>query len=113
MNKNIITSEVVLAYSQCPRKAFLLLFTEDKGTLPEYIRILEQRKIRNREEYITRIKQNNSLVKLYDIKTLNRNIDFLIEASLSVNGLEAYCDVLIKGQSTSSLEKYSYEPAIT
>ncbi|MBD2169077.1 IS66 family transposase [Calothrix membranacea FACHB-236] len=113
MSKNIITSEVVVAYSQCLRKAFLLLFTEDKGTSHEYIRILEQRKSKTREEYITRIKQKNSLVQLYNVKALNRNIDCLIEASLSVNGLEAYCDVLMKGERASSLEQYSYEPAIT
>ena len=38
----MITSEVVVAYSQCPRKAYLLLFSPDKGKPHEYVHILEQ-----------------------------------------------------------------------
>jgi hypothetical protein len=37
-----ITSEVVVAYAQCPRKAYLLLFNPEQGVPHEYVRILER-----------------------------------------------------------------------
>jgi hypothetical protein len=37
----LITSEVVVAYSQCPRKAYLLLFSLDISEPHEYVQILE------------------------------------------------------------------------
>src|SRR5215471_3682925 len=37
-----ITSEVIVAYAQCPRKAYLLLFNPDRGEPHEYVRIREQ-----------------------------------------------------------------------
>jgi hypothetical protein len=40
--KPIITSEVVVAYAQCPRKAYLLLFSSAQGELHEYVRLLER-----------------------------------------------------------------------
>ena len=38
-----ITSDVVVAYTQCPRKAYLLLFSTDKGAPHEYVQILEEK----------------------------------------------------------------------
>ena len=46
-----ITSEIVVAYSQCPRKAFLLLCTDEQGLPHEYMRMLEQQKILNQLNY--------------------------------------------------------------
>ena len=31
-----ITTDIVVAYAQCPRKAYLLLFSPDKGEPHEY-----------------------------------------------------------------------------
>jgi hypothetical protein len=36
----IITPEIVVAYSQCPRKAYNLLFTDKQGIPHEYMAIL-------------------------------------------------------------------------
>jgi len=36
----IITPAIVVAYAQCPRKAYLLLFSPDKGEPHEYVQIL-------------------------------------------------------------------------
>ena len=59
--KPIITSEVVVAYSQCPRKAYLLLFSPDKGKPHEYIQILDQQRCENQERYVDRLKQKHAL----------------------------------------------------
>ncbi len=49
--KNMISNEIALAYTQCKLKAYLLLFTDKKGTQNEYISILEEEAIINGEEY--------------------------------------------------------------
>jgi hypothetical protein len=43
----IITSEIVVAYARCPRKAHMLLYGDEVGVPHEYVRILEQHKIVN------------------------------------------------------------------
>ena len=57
----LITSEVVIAYSQCPRKAYLLLFSPDKGEPHEYVQILEQQRCEHQERYINRLKQTQRM----------------------------------------------------
>ena len=52
-----ITSEVLVAYSQCPRKAFLLLFSDEKGIPHEYISILDQQRRVNQSQHINKLKQ--------------------------------------------------------
>jgi hypothetical protein len=47
-----ITTDIVVAYAQCPRKAYLLLFSPDKGEPHEYVQILEQQRCTNQEKYI-------------------------------------------------------------
>ena len=47
-----ITSEIFVAYSQCPRKAFLLLFSEDRGIPHDYPLILKKRRQENRAQYL-------------------------------------------------------------
>ena len=58
-----ITSEVVVAYAQCPRKAYLLLFSPDKGEPHEYIQILEQQRYANQERYIDYLKHTHADVQ--------------------------------------------------
>ena len=109
----IITSQILVAYSQCPRKAFLLLCTNEQGTMHEYTRILEQQRCANRSRYITGLKQKSSDVQPYSPDNLNNGSGFLINATFGADGLEADCDVLTKVKSSSSLGRYSYQPTIT
>ena len=51
-----ITTDIVVAYSQCPRKAYLLLFSPDKGEPREYVQILEQQRCENQERYIAHLR---------------------------------------------------------
>src|SRR5262245_25227371 len=51
------TSEVVVAHSQCPRKAYLLLYGDSAGQPHEYVRILERRADANREGYLHTVVQ--------------------------------------------------------
>ena len=52
----MITSEVVVAYSQCKLKSYLLLYTDQKGIDHEYISILEKESKKNKEKYLKNLK---------------------------------------------------------
>ncbi len=110
--KNIITSEIAVAYSYCPLKAFLLLFSDEKKEPHEYMCLLEKQASINQAKYLNALKQDNISVGHYDPDNIDNSSDFLVEATLKAHNLEAYCDVLIKVRSNPSSGKYSYEPTI-
>src|SRR5947209_13805591 len=97
--RNTITSEILVAYSQCSRKAFLLLCTDEQGIPHEYLRILEQQKRLNQVNYLHILNTlKHSFLELQSriINDLNLNdeSDLIIKATLKTEGLEANCDVL-------------------
>jgi hypothetical protein len=103
MHKNRITSEAVVAYSQCPQKAFLLLCTDEQGTPHEYMRVLDQQKERNRTNYIYAFKQASLEEPSQLVNDLMNEGEPVIKATLRAEDLEAYCDVLTRVESSSSL----------
>jgi len=107
-----ITSEIVVAYAQCPRKAYLLLYTNEQGSPHEYVRILGQRKVANQNAYLDTFRQKHPNVQPYSIDALKGGSDFLINATLQAGMFEAACGILTKVESPSSLGEYSYEPTI-
>jgi hypothetical protein len=107
----IITSEVFVAYSQCPRKAYKMLFSDDKGTPHDYSRIIEERKRTHQAEYLEVFKQEHIDAKKYDENNFKGN-DFFVEARLKSEYWEAYCHVLTKVDADSSRRKSIYEPTI-
>lgn len=107
MSKNIITSEVVVAYSQCPRKAYLLLYGEDFGDPHDYVHIIEEQKCANKVQYLDNFKRENPNIANYDGTQL-KNSKFFIEVLLKSDNLEAYCDVL----TNVGDKQCSYEPTI-
>jgi predicted RecB family nuclease len=110
MLKTIITSEVFVAYSQCPLKAFLLLFSDDQGSFHDYQRILEERRQVNKIQYLEKVKQSHENVEQYNQHGLNEK-QFLIEARIRAECWEAHCDVLTKVEPNTS-NKAIYEPTI-
>ena len=54
-----ITTEIFVAYSQCPRKAFLLLFSEDRGNPHDYPLVLGKRRQSNRDQYLEKFRQGH------------------------------------------------------
>src|SRR5262249_47415576 len=107
-----ITSEIVVAYSQCPRKAYLLLFSPDKGEPHEYVQILEQQRCANQGRYIDHLQQTHADVHPYTVENLHKGSKVLINAHLQVDGFVADCGVLTRVEGTSTLGKHSYEPMI-
>jgi predicted RecB family nuclease len=111
MNK-IISIDVLVAYSQCPRKAYLLFCTKQKGEPHEFVRILQQEKMVNSCRYIDALKQKQLDVQSYTEKGLKNKSEFLVDATLQVDGLEVDCGLLVKVDGSSTLGHYSYEPTI-
>src|SRR5713101_5093462 len=107
-----ITTDIVVAYSQCPRKAYLLLFSPDKGEPHEYVQILEQQRRAHQERYIDHLKQTHADVQPYSLENLRKGSAVLINAHLQVDGFAAHCGVLTRVEGTSTFGKYSYEPTI-
>src|SRR6267378_2252844 len=108
----VITPEIVVAYSQCPRKAYLLLFSPDQGEPHEYAQILAQQQCANQERYLDHLKQKHLDVQLYSLENLRKGSKVLINARLHVDGFAAECGVLTRVEGTSTFGKHSYEPSI-
>jgi predicted RecB family nuclease len=107
-----ITSEILVAYSQCPRKAFLLLCTSERGTPHEYTEILEKQRQINQRKYLDILRRKNVNVQSYSPDNLKNKHEFLTNATLRANGLAAECAILSKVRTHSTLGHYSYEPTI-
>ncbi len=107
----IITSETFIAYSQCPLKAFLLLFSEDKGKPHDYPLILEERRQNNRVQYLRKFLKSQNEAKKYNTKVFKK-YKFLVDAKLRSEQLEANCAVLTKMDAKSANRRISYEPTI-
>ncbi|MBE9138633.1 IS66 family transposase [Nodosilinea sp. LEGE 07088] len=107
----IITSEIFVAYSQCPRKAFLLLFSEDRGQPHEYPLILGKRRQDSREQYLEEFLKSHPKAKGYETKTFKKH-EYLIDATLRSDQLEAYCAVLTQVDTNTPNSRISYEPTI-
>src|SRR5215831_5757638 len=108
----IITTDIVVASSQCHRKAYLLLFSPDKGEPHEYVQILEQQRCENQGKYIDHLKHTHADVQPYSVENLRKGSQVLIKAHLQVDGLATDCGVLTRVEGTSTFGKYSYEPSI-
>jgi len=108
----MITSEIIVAYAQCPRKAYLLRYTDKQGSPHEYIRILKQQKIANQNTYLDVFRQQHPNARPYNVDNLKSRSPFLIGATLQAGTYEAACGILTRVEIPSSLGKYSYEPTI-
>ncbi len=110
--KNMITSEIAVAYVQCKLKAYLLLYSDKKGISHEYISILEGESQKNREKYLSRIIMKIPEAKPYSPVRMKKGIPVLLEADLTFGELEAYADVLTKAEEISSQRIHNYAPTI-
>lgn len=92
-----ITSNVVVAYSQCSRKAFFLLRGKPEGSRHEYERVVEDRAAANRARYIAGL-SGSDLQSRESVRTV------------SANDLVATCDALVKASPHPAKAHARYEP---
>ena len=108
----IITSEVVVAYSQCLAKAFLLLFTEEKGNPVEYLATLDQSKQSRKDKYFQKNNLASTAYSICEATDMRHGVDRLVNVRLRLADFEASCDVLTKVDKELTSRKANYAPAI-
>ena len=110
MRTKVINSEVVIAYSHCPRKAFLLHCTDDRGTPNDYARIIEKQATANRTAYLETLQRTATPTCSYKNEATSSGAETLTEANLEAANVAAYCDALrVAGQ---HVDPVAYEPTI-
>ncbi|MBV7335141.1 IS66 family transposase [Chloroflexi bacterium TSY] len=110
--KQTITTNIAVSYTQCPRKAFLLLSSAESGPPHEYVQILDAKKSANQTHYLDKLAQEKPDVIAYEMHGLESKHRFLTNATLKTDLFEAECGLLTKVGSHSALGHYSYEPTV-
>jgi predicted RecB family nuclease len=104
-----ITSDLVEAYSLCPRKAFLLMAGDLDPAPHDYVRLIDEQATANRQAHRASLEKAGELSP-GGISDLNTGATAFADAELAANGLHARCDFLTKVNESSRLGKFSYEP---
>ena len=112
MKSIIITTDIVVAYSLCPRKAYLLLYGKDKGSIHEYVQILAEKRSCSQAKYLTKLNHKYPNVHSFESVGFTNKSHYLTNVLLDNNIVQAHCDLLTKVGTYSSLGHYSYEPTI-
>src|SRR5262245_30147290 len=107
-----ITSEVIVAYAQCPRKAYLLLYSPEQGEPHAYMGILEQQRRENQARYFDRLQHTHPEVHPYTVEHLRHGSAVLRNVCLQADGLAAECDVLTRVEEPSPGSQPRYEPTL-
>ena len=109
-----ITSEIIIAYSQCPRKAYLLLFKKEKGSAVEYIEILKKRKQDNQKNYLdTTTTVSSGIVLSQNQEIEERENSYLSNVTLQFKDFQAKCALLyIEQIEEGDSDNLYYEPII-
>jgi predicted RecB family nuclease len=107
-----ITPDVLVAYRQCPRKAFLLLCTDEEGSPHDYASMLARQQAENRASFIGHLKQQHPEARPYAGKLPGAEREILTGVTLRVQDLEASCDVLMPVTRAASVRAHRYEPTI-
>ncbi len=108
-----ITSEIIIAYSQCPYKAYLLLFEKEQGIAVEYIEILEKREQSHRETCLNKIPTISSEITLSQAQELKYLGSSISKVTLKFQEFQAECDLLcIEQVEEENINHLYYEPII-
>jgi len=110
--KSKITPDLVVAYANCPRKAFLILHDEEVSSTNEYVSMLEDDRIRNRENYLNQLNSINSDVLSYSPNLAAKGHPLLTHANLEHEYLLTYADILKLNRKAGRKKEYAYEPTI-
>ncbi len=105
-----ITSELVEAYSLCPRKAFLLMAGTANPGPHEYVKITEDLSTANRQAHQDRLTKAGELEPAPGVADLSAGRHVLVDVELTTNEIQARCDFLKIKSEPSQLGRHSYEP---
>jgi len=104
-----ITPDLVEAYSQCPRKAFLMMNKIAKPEAHEYVRVIDEQAAANRQAHRIRLEQTEEFAPdgRADLKS---GAKVIAGAELASEGFHAHYDFLRRVRESSRLGRFSYEP---
>ena len=107
----VIRTDVVVASSQCPRKAFLMLTTDNHPSPHAYVEILQEYTGRNRTAYHRTLTRQQHDVQPFASDHIRRSA-YLLDAYLVIGDMAARVDVLTKVPGHSTFGRHSYEPTL-
>jgi predicted RecB family nuclease len=105
-----ITTDLLEAYSLCPRKAFLLMVGESNPDLHEYVRMTDEEAAANRLALRASLEEAGELQPCGGTTDLGTGPKVVADVELAADGLHARCDFLTKVNEPSRLGKFGYEP---
>jgi len=88
------------------------MFRSKRSELHEYERMLEKKAHTNRIAYFKKLGHENQRVCGYDAESMWQSNRVMIEVTLKVLGLQAYCDVLTPAHTSASRGKPTYVPTL-
>jgi hypothetical protein len=104
-----ITSDLVEAYSLCPRKAFLLMAGMEANPGPhDYELVIRDQAVANRHAHRARLAEAGAAVPFGGRDDLVAGREVLADADLTADGLQAHCDFLTKVNESSQMGRFSY-----
>ncbi|MGO9791178.1 MAG: TM0106 family RecB-like putative nuclease [Solirubrobacteraceae bacterium] len=106
------TADVAVAYALCPRKAYLLLCTDEQGAPHDYPRILAADQHRNQASYLHGLQPSQGGRSGYVGTLPRRGGGPLWAAILKTSDCEAYCDRLTPALRVTAGPGQQYEPTL-
>ena len=106
-----ISSELIEAFSLCPRKAFLLMTGATASPGPhDYEVVIREQAEANRQAHRSRLAEGGEVVPFGGLAEMAAGREIVADADLTADGLHARCDFLTKVNESSRLGRFSYEP---
>ncbi len=111
MMRHKISSELIEAFSLCPRKAFLLMTGATASPGPhDYEVVIREQAEANRQAHCARLAEGGEVVPFGGLSEMAAGREIVANAELTPDGLHARCDFLTKVNESSRLGRFSYEP---
>lgn len=107
----LITTEVAVAYTKCPRKAFLLLNASSSPPPHDYESICRTRREGHQQRYLAQIQRDCPEAVVYQ-GSLDDGHQYLIGVDMRASDLSASCDLLARLDHSSSSGGFCYSPQV-
>jgi predicted RecB family nuclease len=106
-----ISTELIEAFSLCPRKAFLLMTGAAASAGPhDYEVVIREQAEANRQAHCARLAEGGEGVPFGGLSEMAAGRATIADAELAADELHVRCDFLTKANDSSRLGRFSYEP---
>lgn len=107
-----ITPEIAVAYTHCPRKAFLLLDAASPPPPHMYESLCRDRGAAHRERYAAQLRRDGHVLGICDREGIDAGHRNLVGGDLRASDLSASCDALVRIDDDPPPEGHSYSPVV-